>query len=232
MPIGPSYMNGNIGAACPGCAGAVTTYERTYRGQELGAVIKEGSFHLWMSGSERYFKRIVYRLFRCAGCGRGGFGAIYDDGGEFDGILKDFYPICIEQVPLPKTVPKDIEAEFREAERDIAFLAWRSASGMLRSTLEKTLKANGYTQGSLKDEIDEAVRDGILTEARAQRAHDDIRVLGNDVLHDEWRPVEEAEVQAAHHYTQRILEDFYDDRNTVEAKLKAKGRLKLAAPKA
>jgi len=44
-------------------------------------------------------------------------------------------------------------------------------------------------------------------------------------LHDEWREVKEEEVNAAHHYTQRILEDFYDERDSVEEILKEKGRI-------
>jgi hypothetical protein len=43
--------------------------------------------------------------------------------------------------------------------------------------------------------------------------------LGNDVLHDDWREVLPGEYEDAHKYTQRILEDFYDDRPTVEARL-------------
>lgn len=34
------------------------------------------------------------------------------------------------------------------------------------------------------------------------------------------------EFDQAHHYAQRILEDFYDDRPLVEALLIAKGRMK------
>lgn len=45
------------------------------------------------------------------------------------------------------------------------------------------------------------------------------------MLHDEWREVTPEEFKTARHYTQRILEDFYDDRPLVEAKLKEKGRL-------
>jgi hypothetical protein len=71
-------------------------------------------------------------------------------------------------------------------------------------------------KGSLEGKIDEAASDGVITEARRKRAHDDIRVLGNDVLHDEWREVKEEEVSGAHQYIQRILEDFYDDRASVE----------------
>jgi hypothetical protein len=54
---------------------------------------------------------------------------------------------------------------------------------------------------------------------------DSIPGIGNDVLHNEWREITNDEVEAAHHYTQRILEDLYDDRATVEALLKQKGEL-------
>jgi hypothetical protein len=43
-------------------------------------------------------------------------------------------------------------------------------------------------------------------------------------LHDEWREVKEAEFEEAQKYTQRLLEDFYDDRPTVGDRLKAQGR--------
>jgi hypothetical protein len=99
--------------------------------------------------------------------------------------------------------------------------AWWAASAMLRSTLEKLLRANGYTNGSLANRIDEAAGDHIITEARKQRAHDEIRVLGNDILHEDWRPVSYDEYELAHHYVQRIAEDLYDDRPTVEKSLRA-----------
>lgn len=108
---------------------------------------------------------------------------------------------------------------------------------MLRSVLEKTLKKNGYDEvdvptssggtrrsNRLIDRIDAATSDHIITEARQQRAHQNIRVLGNDVLHDDWREVLSGEYEDAHKYTQRILEDFYDDRPTVEARLTSRGR--------
>jgi hypothetical protein len=60
---------------------------------------------------------------------------------------------------------------------------------LLRSTLEKTLKANGYTKGNLKEKIEAAAADGVITAPRERRAHSEVRVLGNDVLHDEYRPV-------------------------------------------
>jgi hypothetical protein len=103
---------------------------------------------------------------------------------------------------------------------------------MLRSVLEKTLLANGYTKkkdGALEKRIDAAAADGVLGEPRRQRVHQDIRVLGNDILHDPWREVTEEEYELAHHYAQRILEDLYDNRGGVVKHLQAKGRLPAPA---
>ena len=107
----------------------------------------------------------------------------------------------------------------------------RGALALLRSALEKTLTANGYDDGrgdNLFKRIDRAAEDGVITSARQKRAHDQIRTLGNDVLHEDWREVEPAEVLSAHHYTQRLIEDFYDDRESVEAILRDKNRIDAA----
>jgi Domain of unknown function (DUF4145) len=145
--------------------------------------------------------------------------------------LESFYPSATTPAKLPVGVPNELVAETREAELCASVGAWRTAAALLRSTLEKTLKANGYrktTDPKLRDLyqlIEAAAADGILTETRRKKAQEDVRALGNDILHDEWREVAQEEFEVAHHYVQRILEDFYDDRPTVEATLKAKGRL-------
>lgn len=98
---------------------------------------------------------------------------------------------------------------------------------MFRSVLDKTLRANGYkvkNGTTLEQQIDMAADDGAITQARKRRAHDEIRVLGNDVLHDEWHEIAQADVEAARHYAQRILEDFYDDRESVLKLLRGAGR--------
>src|SRR5579864_5312232 len=207
----PIYIEGNVRAPCPGCNGAITTYERRDSQREFGTVIVDVG-HQYES---RNFTRVLYVLMRCAGCHRGGLAKIHDSGQVVNGTLESFFPISIENASIPPSVPAGIAGEFREAELCASFGAWRAASALLRSTLEKTLKANGFTKGGLESKIDEAAGDGVITEARRKRAHDDTRVLGNDVLHDEWREVKEEEVSAAHQYTQRILEDLYDDRTSV-----------------
>jgi uncharacterized membrane protein YebE (DUF533 family) len=139
--------------------------------------------------------------------------------------LVDFYPRSIAHAALPAGVPEGVTAEYREAERCAANGEYRAATAMVRSALEKVLKANGYTTGPLAAKIDAAAADGVITASRRQRAHEDVRVLGNEVVHDEWREVGEPEVTSALHYTQRLIEDLYDDRASVDPILRAKNRI-------
>jgi hypothetical protein len=139
-----------------------------------------------------------------------------------------FLPQAIDRAELPDKVPADIVSEFRESELDAAHGAYRSGSAMLRSVLAKTLKKNGYDEveipvaGAMKKtrqlfhRIEAAANDAVITQARKTRAQENIGVLGNDILHDDWREVKQDEYEEAHHYAQRILEDLYDDRTTVE----------------
>jgi Domain of unknown function (DUF4145) len=165
----------------------------------------------------------VYRLLQCSGCNRGGL-LHYFQGRDNSEHILSFYPVASEQAALPDGVPAGVVAEFREAESCFAHGEHRAASAMVRSALEKALKANGYLKRSLAANIDDAGLDGVITAARRQKAQDDVRVLGNEVVHDEWRVVTSEEVMLALHFTQRILEDLYDDRPTVEGVLRAKGR--------
>lgn len=104
---------------------------------------------------------------------------------------------------------------------------WVGAVSASSPSLEKTLIAAGYKvkRENLFEQIEAAATDGTITEARRRRAHDEIRVLGNDVLHDVWREISDEEVTLARDYTQRIIEDFYDHRSSTLAQLRAKGRI-------
>jgi Domain of unknown function (DUF4145) len=210
----------NVSAMCPTC-NSTATFESKQ------VVIQEGQHHI----NNWPYLRKLYVLSQCASCHRGGFACISDQGSPHVTFLNDFYPFSIDCAKLPVGVPKDIQAEFREAEACQGLGLNRAASALFRSVLEKTLKANGYTKGndpSLRDlqkRIDAAAGDGVITQARQKKAHEDIRALGNDVLHEDWREVTDEEVEDSHRYTQRTLEDLYDDRPTVEAMLVIKKRL-------
>lgn len=204
---------------CPDCNGAVTYYDFRDAAHEYGTVTLE-SRHEYEG---QPFGRVVFKLLRCSRCGRGGVAKIHDQVSAPK--LESFYPRAVNTATLPSGVPDGVLKEYREAELCASVEAWRAASALLRSALEKTLKANGYQKGTLQQRIDEAAADGVITAARKQKAHDDVRVLGNEVVHDDWRAVTEDEVQSALHYVQRILEDLYDDRSSVETILYAKNRL-------
>lgn len=216
----PKYVDGSVRAHCPEC-GTLTTFESRNSRGEHGTIVRDGTHFL----NGVAYTRVLYIAMRCAGCGRGGLATVHDHGRVVDGKLETFYPASIERAALPTGTPAGVASEFREAEICASVQAWRAASALLRSALEKTLIANGYAKDSLAARIDQAANDGILTAARQRRAHDDVRVLGNDILHDEWRAVTRDEYNAAHHYTQRIMEDFYDHRSETEAVLQAAGRL-------
>ncbi len=220
--MGPEYKNGNVISRCPDCNGAVSTYE--YKGAssgEYGTIVVDEN-HLY---NDINYGRVIYKLYKCAGCGRGGMAKLHLNGALHEGKMEWFFPISIDSAQIPDDVPHGIVQEYREAEICAANNAWRGASGLLRSTLEKVLKENGYKNGNLASKIDAAASDGIITESRKKKAHDDIRVLGNDVLHDEWRKISPEDVAASHRYVQRIIEDFYDDRESVVKILKDKKRI-------
>lgn len=223
----PQFDKGNVRANCDGCGGAVSTFEyRSGQTHEFGTVVIPRDRYEFEG---RTCQSVIYKLLRCAGCGRGAIAVVHKPHNQeySHGFLEKLIPSSLETFPIPESVPDPIRREFREAEVSASVLAWRAAAAMLRSTLEKALKANGYDEKgtSLEKKIDLAVADGIITAARGRRAHEDIRVLGNDVLHDEWREVTAHEYDEAHHYSQRILEDFYDDRESVEKILREKKRI-------
>ena len=64
---------GNIIASCHGCSGSTSTFEYLYNGSQLGATSSK-----MQDKYGRGFQQVdlQFRLFRCAGCGMGGLGAI------------------------------------------------------------------------------------------------------------------------------------------------------------
>lgn len=221
-PVASDY---GVRADCPDCQ-AVTYFDYQSAKGELGYLLIDRDHHF----AGQPFSRIHWRMLRCSGCGRAGL-AKFHDNGRLPAVLESFHPRALSTAKLPQKVPEGVVKEYREAEICASVEAWRAASALLRSVLEKTLKVNGYVKGSLEAKIDEAAADGVITAARSQKAHEDIRVLGNEVVHDEWRAVTEDEVQSSLHYAQRVLEDLYDDRDTVEKILIAKKRIPAPAGK-
>jgi len=213
------YENGLIKCVCPDC-NALANFDFKDSSREFGYVVTNKQHRY----NGKHFSRIVYKLFSCTGCGRGGIAKIHSNNNPQEGEVEDFYPVGIGKDNVPKNTPHEILAELNEAELCASVQAWRAGSAMLRSVLEKVLIQNGYSEKKLLGKINAANKDGIITDSRTQKAHNEIRVLGNDILHDEWKAVTEEDFSIAYHYCQRIIEDFYDDRDTIENILKEKSR--------
>lgn len=217
----PQAFGSNVRAMCPDCEGAVTTFEYRDSSREFGYVVLNRQ-HLFQ---KKPYLRIVYRLLRCAGCGRGGLAEFHDNGQEGDHVFGNFFPYTPDFAPLPKSVPAGIAQEFREAELCASISAWRGASALIRSVLDKALADSGYAEGKLYTRIEQLAADGFITLPRKAKAHGEIRLLANDVLHEEWREVTEDEFNSARHYAQRILEDLYDDRPLIRQQLIEKKKI-------
>lgn len=223
--FGAKFVDGSVLAICPDC-GVRTHFEyKANDGREFGTVCDERESR---RSKEPGFSRTLHQLLRCVVCWHPGVATIQANNLIREGRLSSFWPHAIECSRLPPEAPKGIESEFREAEAAISARAWRGAAALLRSALEKVLTANGYDNGSLFERIETAAADGVITSARRRRAHELVRTLGNDVLHEAWRIVEPEEVFDAHHYVGRIIEDLYDERSTVLAVLEKQGRVQRA----
>ena len=219
----PRFIKANnvVLAFCPLCRD-VTSFERRHTASPIiGRYLHK----------DQPYSRLLNVCSQCARCRRGGLAVILDQGHPETAVLESFCPLSIETLPIPKDVPNKILIEFREAELCAANGANRAAAALFRSVLEKALKANGYTKAqdpSLTDlykRIDAAASDGVITSVDQKKAHEEIRSLGNDVLHDDWFEVKDKEVGDAHRLAKRILEQFYEERTLVEKILKQKGRL-------
>ncbi len=218
----PEFAQGHVRGDCPDC-GAPTTFEFRTGGSEFGSVIISTQFKY--EGVQ--YSRVIYKLLRCSVCSRAGVAKVFANNDYVTmSALHWFWPTTRPLAKLPCGVPEGVINEYREAETCMSVEAWRGAAALLRSALEKTLKANGYNEKDLYKKIEAAGEDAVITSARRQRAQDLVRTLGNDVLHEEWRCVTQQEAEDAHHYVGRIIEDLYDDRTAVEKVLVAKGRLK------
>ncbi len=217
---------GTIIARCPGCDGARSTFEWIHKGSELGAITKRVDDRNWRECM------LDFRLFRCAGCGIGALGVIkYDGGDRYPGLknrLLRFVPEAKTRLPLPHRAPREIVAEFREAERCLEINCLRAAAGMFHSVLVKTMRANGYgstKEKHLRQQIDSAAKDGVITLARKKRLHADLHAIGCDLAQKEPGKLTEIELELARRSCQRVLEDFYDDRESVFSLLRDAGRI-------
>lgn len=231
----PNYQprllsNTSVGALCPYCL-ARTSF-KIVAGNSNGApqLYKAEAVAVNSTSNIRknIAKSIAFMFLACEICGQGALAEVFSDANARPvkalGIL-NFYPAQGPVYSLPENLPDGIIKEFREAEVCAGAGAWRAGTAMLRSALEKTLKANGYTNMSLHRAIDKAHEESMITKARATQVHRDVRTLGNEVVHDDWKEVLSADFYVAWEFAGRLIEDFYGDRDSVLLSLIELGRL-------
>src|ERR671925_364362 len=101
----PQFARGSVRANCPGCGGAVTTFEHMSGGTSFGLIVVDG-LHTFRGNN---YRRTVYSLVRCAGCHRGGLAKTHDNGTLESGVLDEFDPVSIEFATIPNEVPQGIQ---------------------------------------------------------------------------------------------------------------------------
>src|SRR5690242_12532652 len=104
----PIYQNGNITTRCPDCNGAVITYFPSDSSRSFGSILKDERHHF---GGIAY-ARVLYILFKCAGCGRGGLAKLHDNGHVHQGKVEWFFPTSIERASLPAGIPDGVTSEY------------------------------------------------------------------------------------------------------------------------
>lgn len=217
----------NVIANCPDCDGAKTTFEfrDTNSGREYGYVVDDVHHQLFdETGTPHTGKRRIYRLLKCSTCGRAGMSQV-SEGVNGRVYLIDFYPHSTVVLEVPKGTPEGVLSEFREAEDDASHENFRSAGAMLRSTIEKVLQNHGYTDYSLKKNIENAQKEGLFTRVLKNKTENVVKTLGDTILHREWRKITESEYNEAHQYTKQLIDAFYSDPKEVLVLLMEAGRL-------
>lgn len=227
MNMSATLKGNNVIANCSGCDGAKTSYE--YKDTDDGRVfglVNDNVAHKIMGedGREHKGKQRIFRLLRCSTCGRAGMVQLSKDNYGVT-YLMDFYPHSTNVLEIPKGTPKDIVSEFREAESDASHGNFRSAGAMLRSTIEKVLSKHGYVEFHLSKNIQNALKEGLITRVLKNKTVEVVKSLGDTVLHKEWRQIKESEYEEAHQYTKQIIEEFFSDPKEVLKLLMDVGRL-------
>lgn len=91
------------------------------------------------------------------------------------------WPVTVGGKPFPD-VPEHIAATADEAHQCQSIGAYRGAVALARAVVEATAKERGVTKGNLMDKIDTLAKQGVISDAMKDAAHE-IRFAGNEVAH-------------------------------------------------
>ena len=129
----------------------------------------------WSAHGENRPGDIIRGVFVCSGCG----GRSPFEQRELTVIFKPGRQLLTS---LNETVPDDVRERYVEAELCLYAAAYRGASVMSRAAVEQALRNRGLNQRSLEDQIDEALKQGIIGDEQKSIAHGS-RLIGNGAVH-------------------------------------------------
>jgi hypothetical protein len=129
------------------------------------------------------------------------------------------YPLGRPPQDVDPTVPPDVSEDFKEALRCEWVKSYRACVVMCRRAIQSSVIALGAKGGRLIDQIDDLFKNGKITEALKEFAHE-VRLTGNDGAHpdrDGLTEVKEKDSSAIFAFTREYLHHVY----VMPAKLKA-----------
>ena len=199
----PRLIENDVNAYCPVCDG------------RSNFVRESGAFSLTSKTLNKYYGlftgSITFLLLKCVTCSLGALGIIYEDLDSEIKVLVDFYPKVKKITKLPDDTPEDISSEFKSAENCANIEEYRPAATMLRSTIEKVLNNHGYNEWRLSDNLKNLQKDRLITAPLARKNKLVVKILGDQVLHQKWREVDEKEYLTAREYALDLIKAFYSD---------------------
>ncbi|GAA1543378.1 hypothetical protein GCM10009788_52350 [Nocardioides humi] len=100
---------------------------------------------------------------------------------QSSGEVNDWWPRHVGGKEFPD-VPEHIASTADEAHQSLSIGAHRGAIALARAVVEATAKDHGITKGMLDKKIDEMAKQGVISDAMKDAAHE-IRFAGNEVAH-------------------------------------------------
>ncbi len=121
------------------------------------------------------------------------------------------YPLCSGTLPKELDLPGRIREEFMEAAESLQIGAILASMTMSRRVLQRCLKAQGFEERNLYDQIEAAKKDGTMPK-RYHELADEIRKYGNIGAHPDDDKIELVTTENANQlleFIRILIEEFY-----------------------
>jgi hypothetical protein len=127
---------------------------------------------------------LVSALYQCAGCERASLFVF-----QTFIVMNERVADLMETFPAARgrkkeLLPDDVQRDWLEAMNCLLDAQYRAATLMARSALQRAVRGLHTFRGSLNQELDNLVKEGLITKQLRANA-DEVRLTGNDVAHPE-----------------------------------------------